>query len=231
MTNTVFGIIQIFIVFFALSIHESAHGWVAYKCGDPTAKNLGRVTLNPIPHIDPLGLFFMVMIVFSNLPAFGWAKPVPVNPYNLRNPRRDSMLVSAAGPGSNILSGLIGIIVIKLLFYSNILSKNRFFSSFESFFGRDPRTGMKIELIITVELVIFFFILRNFLLAVFNLLPIPPLDGSGIVAGMLRGEALQAYLKFQRYGFIVLLGLIMFTNTLGYIFTPILNFILKIIIL
>jgi Zn-dependent protease len=224
MTEIVFGIIQIFIVIFALSVHESAHAWVAYKCGDPTARNLGRVTLNPVPHIDPIGLVFMVMIVLARIPAFGWAKPVPVNPYNLRNPRRDSMLVSAAGPGSNILSGLIAIMVMKLLLNTDILSRTRLIESFNS-------TVLKnVPLMITIELILTYFIIINFFLAVFNLLPIPPLDGSGIVAGMLRGEALASYLRFQRYGFILLLGLIMFTDALGYIFLPILNFILNIII-
>ena len=100
----ILGAIQIFVLLFAITIHEAAHGWAAYKLGDPTAYLQGRVTLNPIAHIDPFGTVLLPLILVAfGAPAFGWAKPVMVNPYNLRNPKRDNLWISAAGPFSNIM--------------------------------------------------------------------------------------------------------------------------------
>ena len=155
----------------ALTFHEYAHAVVAYKLGDPTAKYSGRLTLNPIPHVDPIG---MLMLFFVGL---GWAKPVPVNPYNLNKPKRDMVLVSLAGPLTNVILA----IAFALLF--------GVFYAFGSQF-----------LIDVVEKIIWI----NVVLAVFNMLPIPPLDGSKVLAGILPGDS--AWLNhLEQYGFIILI--------------------------
>lgn len=185
-------VVQFAVVLFAISIHESAHAWTANKFGDPTAKLQGRVTLNPIAHIDLIGtIIFPIMLAVIGAPVFGWAKPVMVNPYNLRNPRRDGMFISAAGPISNILVSL-GIIFLLLLFSQPILST----------------TNPTFLLVIKIAS---YLLMINIFLAVFNLIPIPPLDGSGILAGLLKGEALVMYEKIKPYGFFILV-LIIYTH-------------------
>ena len=122
--DIIIRIIAYFILLFAITIHESAHGWAAFKFGDPTAYNLGRITLNPIPHIDPIGTVILPLIMMiTGIPFIGWAKPVPVNPLNLRNPRRDNLWISAAGPLSNLTAAaacLIGISILKFLNYDPV---------------------------------------------------------------------------------------------------------------
>ena len=117
-------VIQFAVVMFAISIHEAAHGWMANRFGDPTAKLQGRITLNPIAHIDPVGtIIFPLLLILMGAPVFGWAKPVMVNPYNLRNPKRDHMYIAASGPLSNIITGIAAIvlfILLKMLFISII---------------------------------------------------------------------------------------------------------------
>ena len=185
-------VVQFAVVLFAISIHESAHAWTANKFGDPTAKLQGRVTLNPIAHIDLIGtIIFPIMLAVIGAPVFGWAKPVMVNPYNLRNPRRDGMFISAAGPISNILVSL-GIIFLLLLFSQPILAT----------------TNPTFLLVIKIAS---YLLMINIFLAVFNLIPIPPLDGSGILAGLLKGEALVMYKKIKPYGFFILV-LIIYTH-------------------
>jgi len=185
-------VVQFAVVLFAISIHESAHAWTANKFGDPTAKLQGRVTLNPIAHIDLIGtIIFPIMLAVIGAPVFGWAKPVMVNPYNLRNPRRDGMFISAAGPISNILVSL-GIIFLLLLFSQPILAT----------------TNPTFLLVIKIAS---YLLMINIFLAVFNLIPIPPLDGSGILAGLLKGEALVMYEKIKPYGFFILV-LIIYTH-------------------
>jgi Zn-dependent protease len=116
--NIITLVISLFVLLFAITIHEAAHGWAASKFGDDTARSMGRVTLNPIAHIDPFGTVLLpLLLVIMKAPPFGWAKPVPVNPFNLRNPRRDNLWISAAGPMANILAAvfsLLAIILIKL---------------------------------------------------------------------------------------------------------------------
>jgi hypothetical protein len=114
--NALFIVMQLFIVLFAITIHEASHGWAANKMGDPTAHSLGRVSLNPIAHIDPIGTILLpVLLSLTGGPAFGWAKPVPVNPYNLRNPRRDNIWISFAGPASNLLAAFSAFLVLFIL--------------------------------------------------------------------------------------------------------------------
>jgi Zn-dependent protease len=211
MNNIIFIIIQLAVVLFAISIHESAHAWMANRFGDPTAKNQGRITLNPIPHIDLIGtIIFPIILAVIGAPVFGWAKPVMVNPYNLRNPRRANVYISAAGPLSNIFTALGGIIIFLIL-------KNM------GLFGSGGNFG--IELVIYI---FFYLIIINIYLAIFNLIPVPPLDGSGILEGVLKGEALVYYEKIKPYGFLILL-LIIYTGVLHIIADPIISFVLSIL--
>ena len=198
-------VVSLFVLLFAITVHEASHGWTANKMGDPTAANMGRVTLNPLAHIDPVGTVILpIILVLLRFPAFGWAKPVPVNPFNLKNPRRDNLWISAAGPISNMLVGgasLFGIIILKLIhpqakyFLANFLRGQGGLPS-----GFQPLEGL--------TLILFYAVLINTYLAVFNLIPIPPLDGSGVLMGLLSYEAAQKYERLRPYGFIIVLILI-----------------------
>ena len=164
----------IFVLAAAVILHEYAHGWVALKLGDPTAKLLGRLTLNPLKHIDPIGTILVPIITKLTLGfPFGWAKPVPVNFTNLRNPKRDMILVAAAGPAINIVLALIASVLFPL----------------------GPQ-------IFGLAVVI------NLMLAVFNMIPIPPLDGSRILAGFLPTSLARQYLFLEPFGFIILIVLL-----------------------
>ena len=163
------------VLLFALVFHEFSHGWVANKLGDPTAKNQGRLTLNPIAHLDPIG---SMMILFV---GFGWAKPVPVDSRYLANPRKDMMKIAFAGPASNLLLAFLGGILIRLTGYAG------------------PLTSM---LILFTQI--------NISLAVFNMIPIPPLDGSQIFSGIMIRRNPQLVMQLQMYGPQILMGLILF---------------------
>tara|TARA_B100000686_G_C16711843_1_gene929627 strand:- start:287 stop:904 length:618 start_codon:yes stop_codon:yes gene_type:complete len=163
------------VLLFALVFHEFSHGWVANKLGDPTAKHQGRLTLNPLAHLDPFG---SMMILFV---GFGWAKPVPVDSRYLANPRTDMMKIAFAGPASNLLLAFIGGMLIRITGYMG------------------PLTSM---LIIFTQI--------NISLAVFNMIPIPPLDGSQIFSGIMAQRNPQLVMKLQMYGPQILMGLILF---------------------
>ncbi len=214
MTDIFQAIVQIIAVLFAVSIHESAHAWAADKFGDPTARLQGRITLNPIAHIDLIGsiivpgaMILLNLISGNSGPVFGWAKPVMVNPYNLRNRRRDGMYISAAGPAANFLVAL-GIIILLGIFKSPILLS----------------TSTSIVLLLKIATNL---LMINIVLAVFNLIPIPPLDGSGILEGLLKGQALAMFEKIKPYGFFILL-VIIFTHALDFIFNFIFTILFKV---
>ncbi len=177
-------IFQLVIFIFSIIIHEVSHGLVALKFGDTTAKDAGRLTLNPLPHIDLMGsIIFPFLFYYSAGFIFGWAKPVPINPLNLKDPRREGALIAAAGPLSNLSVALvIGLISqIVLIFF--------------------PGASIAVDLLRQIVLI-------NIFLAVFNLIPIPPVDGSRVLAAFLgaRGEAFMHNL--ERYGFIILIAFI-----------------------
>jgi len=175
-------LLQFSVLIFAITIHEYAHGWVAYKLGDPTAKYMGRLTLNPIAHIDPFGTILLPLIlVMLHLPPIGWAKPVPVNFMSLRNPKRDMLWVGIAGPAANMLLALSLVAILKLL----------------------PGVAHTI-----LGQVFIFGVVINVILAIFNLVPIPPLDGSRIVSALLPYRYVASYNKIQPYGFIIILVLL-----------------------
>ncbi len=201
-------VIQFAVVLFAISIHEAAHGWMANFFGDPTAKLQGRITLNPIAHIDLVGtIIFPLLLIAMGAPVFGWAKPVMVNPYNLKNPKRDHMYIAAAGPGANIIASVVTIIIFIVLKRLNIISL--------------MNPGI-------IALILFYLIVINVFLAIFNLIPIPPLDGSGIIEGLLKGQALESYQKIKPFGFIILI-VIIYAGFLDILARPILNFIINIL--
>tara|TARA_B100000085_G_scaffold34086_1_gene28007 strand:+ start:297 stop:878 length:582 start_codon:yes stop_codon:yes gene_type:complete len=184
---------------FALSFHEFAHAWMASKCGDNTAARMGRLTLNPMAHLDIMG---SLMILFV---GFGWAKPVPVDSRNLRDPRKDMMKVAAAGPLSNLLLAMLAGMAWRLLGGINFLLDTNF------------------------PVLIFYFTQINIALAVFNLIPVSPLDGSQIFSGYLMKTNPELAFKIQSYGPQVLFGLILFGYVTGFsilwlVMKPFVNF-------
>ena len=210
-------VISLFVLLFAITIHEASHAWAARKKGDPTAAAMGRVSLNPLAHIDPFGtVLFPLILVLLRFPAFGWAKPVQVNPFNLRNPRRDGLWISLAGPASNLAAAamsLLLIVLVKLIrpgagFYLRDFLLNR--SALPH--GVYPLEGLVV--------VLFFACQINVYLALFNLIPIPPLDGSGILYGLLPPAAAQTYDRIRPYGFIIVIFLV-YLGVLNMIVAPV----------
>ncbi len=193
-------------VLLAVTFHEVAHGYVAYLCGDMTAKYAGRLTLNPIKHLDLVG-----SIVFILTRMIGWAKPVPINPANFRNPNRDIMLVAIAGPATNIALAVISAIILKII--TNIPVSSPFVFN---------------KILVPIVLIIKISVQINIAFAFFNLIPIPPLDGSKILMGLLPYKLSYQYSKLEPYGFILILILV-FTNAFQYTLWPIVNFFLKIL--
>ena len=194
----------------AIVFHEVAHGWTARALGDPTAAQLGRLTLNPLKHVDPFGTIILpAMLKLAGMPMFGWAKPVPVIKGRLRNPRRDMMIVAAAGPGSNLVMGLIGAVLLGLMI--------RAFPD-----GAEPGAVMGF-----VMLNLFNFILINVFLALFNLLPIPPFDGGHIVEGLLPPRLAAQYAGMHSKALLIMILLIVVLpmispslNIVGYLVSP-----------
>lgn len=218
-------IVQIAMLLLAVSIHESAHGWMAEKFGDNTARYQGRITLNPIAHIDLIGsIIFPAILAFSGAPVFGWAKPVMVNPYNLRHPLRDEIYIAAAGPISNIIAGSIAVLLFVTCRSINIIG-NAELAHFIGYLTRAQGANPS-----PLTLMLFFFAVINIYLAVFNLIPIPPLDGSKILRGLLKGDALRYYMQIEPYGFMILLAVIFFTPAIGIMARPLLNLLLKIMV-
>lgn len=196
-------IITLSIFFLAVVIHEYAHGWIAWKLGDPTAKMAGRLTLNPLAHIDPIGTIALplLLLVTHSPVVFGWAKPVPVDFHSLNNPKRDMVWVGLAGPMANILFAV---------FLSFIL---KFFTM----------TGSAMFLAILSSAIII-----NLVLAIFNILPIPPLDGSRVAMGILPREMAIQYAKLEPYGFIIIFGLL-YLGIVGSVIWPMVMYLAKIL--
>lgn len=192
-------------------VHEVAHGLAARRLGDPTAHMMGRLTLNPVPHIDPLGLICFVITSIAGGFIFGWAKPVPVNPRYFRKPARDMMLVGLAGPGSNFLQALFfGVLLAGLV----VVWPEAFASRMSPV--QPSATQQFLVLMCTQGILI------NLCLAWFNLLPLPPLDGSRVVAYFLPMRLALSYARLERYGFVLLLVLL-FSGVLGRVLGPLVD--------
>ncbi len=194
-------------VLLALSVHECAHGWVSYKLGDPTAKNLGRLTLNPVKHINPLGLVCMILF------RFGWANPVPVNARYYKKPRRDMALVAAAGPVSNLIMGFLGMFSVFLSYfiYSAVASDPiAFYKLWNGALSSTPPVMEVFSAKLMYLLFVLFiqFAVLNVSLAVFNLLPIPPLDGSRIAYIFLPPKFYFGIMRYERIIMIVMFVLL-----------------------
>jgi Zn-dependent protease len=195
---------------FAIVFHEVAHGWVANKLGDHTAKDMGRLTLNPLPHIDLIGTIIMPLMLFlltDGRMLFGYAKPVPINPYNFKDPKKGMALSSLAGPGVNIAMALIFSFLLRVVMAG--LEGN----------VPEPVWGWFAT---PVTLMLGYGVIINVVLAVLNMIPIPPLDGSRVVYWLLPPKLAAAYYQLERYGMLILMMLIMF-GVLGKIMMPVIR--------
>lgn len=198
---------QIVAFLFALSFHEAAHAWTADRFGDPTARLLGRVTMNPLAHIDPfMTVLFPALMIMAGLPPFGAAKPVPVNTLHLKHPRRDHAWIAAAGPISNVILAVPCILLLRL-----------------ALAGGFPFSVLPVSIAEPVASLLLWSLQVNLILAAFNMLPVPPLDGSWIVSSFLSGQAEQLYRSLQPYGFLILM-LLIWSGALSQFLVPVLRF-------
>ena len=183
---------------FSLTVHETAHAWAADRLGDPTARILGRISLNPVVHVDPVGtIVFPLMAMVTGAPLIGWAKPVPIAPWRFEQPRRAGMLVAVAGPLSNLALAFVAAVALRLL-------------------PADALTALSGQAAATVSPALAFLarltwsvLTINVLLAIFNMLPIPPLDGSSVLGGVLPERAAATFDRLRPYGFLLLYALLL----------------------
>jgi Zn-dependent protease len=187
---------------FALTFHEFAHGYVAWRFGDPTAKDAGRLTLNPLSHLDPIGTIAFFFI------KFGWAKPVPVNPIYFKNPKRDMLWVALAGPVTNLVLAVLSAFILKFIWAAAAML---------------PYSTLAEAILVPLSRMLIASVWINLVLCIFNFLPIPPLDGSRILTGLLPDDLARSYMQVERYGFIIILVLA-FSGMLSRVILPIISF-------
>jgi Zn-dependent protease len=203
--------LSMLVLVFSLTVHEAAHAWTADKLGDPTARMLGRVSLNPIVHIDPIGTILLPLIAaVSGAPLLGWAKPVPVRTRGLKNIRRDFLLIAAAGPASNLVLATGGAIVWHLVVRAMV--------------GADGTVDPNGPVVFLLER----FIFMNLVLAVFNMIPVPPLDGGNVLASLLPPSLSYKFEQVRPYGIFVLYALLL-TGALTTIIRPPIGFLVRLL--
>ncbi|MEK6582240.1 MAG: site-2 protease family protein [Nitrospirota bacterium] len=203
-------------VLIAITFHELSHGLIAYKLGDPTARMMGRLTINPIAHIDLFGTIIMplLLLIFTNGQfVFGYAKPVPINPMNFKNPRRDMAISAAGGPATNILLAIVSMVILKFAVFP-LLS-----------FAPE---GMAATVLEPIAMMLKSSIIINVVLASFNLIPIPPLDGGRVVVGFLPHKQAMSFSKIEPFGFIIVIILI-YTHIADYFVMPMVNLFLQLL--
>ncbi len=211
---------------FAFTIHESAHAWMASRCGDQTARQLGRISLNPLKHLDPLGSVVLPLIAaFSHLPLIGWAKPTPVTTRNLRNYKRDDILVTIAGPISNLLTAAACLLVLVGVRHLAPGGEDAVSAAVSLALGMD--TANPGGVVFPVILLLFCGILVNLSLAVFNVIPVPPLDGSRVLRHFLPYGWRERYDQIGRFSLLLLL--LVGGRLMGFLFTPVLLFFLHLL--
>lgn len=206
-------IIAVVPILIAITFHEASHGYIANKLGDPTAKVMGRLTLNPLAHIDLFGTIIVpiFLYVFSGF-VIGWAKPVPINPHNFKNPKRDMAISAAGGPVINLILAAISILLIRLVIFP---LAEIFPASFTSTVFRPLYEMLQISAVI------------NVILAIFNMIPIPPFDGGRVAVGLLPYRQAISLSKLEPYGFFIVIILFFVLKIGNYIFSPVLSLIYK----
>lgn len=196
----------------SLSVHEAAHAWTAHRLGDPTAERLGRLSLNPVVHVDPIGtLLFPLIAMLTNLPLIGWAKPVPVDPRFLKHPKRDFAIIAAAGPASNVVMAVIGAVILAVIP------------------GIAPGDIAGRAVMAPLFQLLLLFVYINVLLALFNMIPVPPLDGGNVLMGVLPHAGARVVEQLRPYGFLILYAL-MLTGGLSALLGPVANFLFRLLL-
>ncbi len=209
-------VISAFPILIAVTFHEVSHGLVANRLGDPTAKRMGRLTLNPIAHIDLVGTIIMpvLLLIFTHGQfVFGYAKPVPINPANFRDPKRDMAISAAAGPVTNICLAILSMLILKFFVFP-------FAALFPGSAGNAVATPLALMLMQSIK--------WNVVLAVFNLIPIPPLDGGRVLIGLLPHRQAVSYSKIERYGLLIVIILI-FTDIANIFIYPVMSWLYSLI--
>jgi Zn-dependent protease len=221
-----FSIIWFVVFLFSLSFHEAAHAWTSEKFGDDTGRLQGRITLNPVAHIDPIGtIVFPLITLFTSIPLLGWAKPVETNPLLWRDKTKANISVSAAGPISNLILALVAFVALKIMATSQMLTVNGRARTYYDLITAMPGQSGYMEPLVMMLCIL---LLLNISLAVFNFMPIPPLDGSHVLESLLPYQMAESYAQIRPYGFLLLIALL-YLGALSWIITPIFNFVLTLV--